>query len=504
MNLRVLARNALANVMSGAAMALVSLVMPYLLLRRLPAETFGVWALVLQVAAYVNVLSFNMQTVVGRFLALELAAGRFDRARRFVSSAACLLGICGAVAMLFAVAGWFFFDRVFGEVRAPLAAQASIALLLMGAALSIALPGAALNGVFAGLQRSEVNAAITVVSRLVLVVAVVAVAGITQHLVWMGLAFALVNILTILGTAWRVSKVTPRLTISPAMVGKEEIRQLFDYSYSLAIWSISMLLVTGLNTAIVGIFDYPSLAAFAVAASIVAFLVGIQQSIFAVLIPAAAQRIGQADPDFQLDKLLLRTTRYGCILMGIVGFPLLIWAKPILTLLAGPELAEVGTPILRVLILGNMLRLSAVPFVNLAIAAGEQRRMLVTPLIEGLVNLLVSIWLCQHIGALGVAVGTLVGAFFGVGGNLVVNMSKASSLHVKLGEYLGQGLIRPYLCFLPAMLALLFESQCSQPLQLAAIGASFLLAGVFALNADERHYFGRVLRISRLNSFKVV
>lgn len=504
MNLRVLARNALANVMSGTAMALVSLVMPYLLLRRLPTETFGVWALVLQVAAYVNVLSFNMQTVVGRFVALELAAGRLDSARRFVSSAAFLLGFCGVVAMVLAAVGWFFFDQVFEKVPAPLAAQASVALLIMGAALSITLPGAALNGVFVGLQRGEVNAAITVLSRVVLVVAVVTVAGATQHLAWMGAVFALVNILTIALTAWQVSKVKPPLTISPAMVGKNEIWQLVDYSYSLAIWSISMLLITGLNTAIVGIFDYPSLAAFAVAASIVAFLVGIQQSIFAVLIPAVAQRIGQADPSFQLGKLLLRTTRYGCILMGVAGFPLLIWAKSILTLLAGRELAEVGAPILQVLILGNMLRLSAVPFVNLAIAAGEQRRMLLTPLIEGLVNLLVSIWLCQHIGALGVAVGTLVGAFFGVGGNLVVNMSKASSLHINLGAYLGQGLVRPYLCFVPAMIALLFESHFSLLLQVAALVSSCLLVAVFGLTPDERHLLRRVFGISRFNFLKVV
>lgn len=474
-------------------MAVVALVLPFLLLRTLPAETFGVWALVMQIAAYTSVLSFNMQTVVARYVALEVGAGRPEQARRFVSSAFFLLAIGGAVAVVLVLVAFLSFGQVFHNVPPVLANQAAIALLLMGLALSVTLPGAALNGIFAGLQRSHVVAGVTVVSRVLLVILVVAAARATHDLGWMGLAFALTNLITVAVMAWQVSRIDPPLSVRRHLIGRSEVSELVDYSTSLAVWSIAMLLVTGLNSAIVGLFDYPSLPAFAVSATLVAFLVGVQQSIFAVLIPAVAHRLGEADGAAGMDKLLLSTTRYGCFLLALVGFPLLIWAKPILALWTTPEIAETGAPILRILVIGNMVRLSAVPFVNLAIAAGAHRKFLLTPLIEGVVNLTVSVILCQHIGAVGVAWGTLIGAFFGVGGNILVNMSSEGMLYIKIRDYVLKGLVWPYACFLPAILILMFGDEFPLIAKILGLTTSVILMFFFGFDANERQLIRKYL-----------
>lgn len=468
-------------------MALVALLMPFLLLRQLPPENFGVWSLVMQIAAYVNVLSFNMQTVVGRYVAMELAADRPEHARRYVSSAAFILVGCGVIATIFVTFAWYFFARLFSNVPPVLADQARSALLVMGVALSVTLPGAALNGVFTGLQKNGVVAAITIFSRIILVAGVVWAAQLTQNIGWMGFVFSIVTILTIIITGWRVSRIIPSLSIKFAYIRRKEVIQIVNYSSSLAIWSICMLLVSGLNSAIVGLFDYSSLPAFAIAASLVAFLVGIQQSIFSVLIPATAKMISENNAEIDFGNLLITATRYGSILLAIVGLPLIIWAHPILALWLRGPMADKGASILRLLIVGNMIRLVAVPFANIMIAAGEQRRMLLTPIIEGVVNFIVSVFLCQKIGAAGVAIGTIVGAIIGISGNILINSKKTGAVVFNAKRYLWEGTSLPFVCFTPMLLAIFSKQTQNYVVSAVVFIVCLFLVFCFSTTKGEKH-----------------
>jgi len=74
---------------------------------------------------------------------------------------------------------------------------------------------------------------------------------------------------------------------------------------------------------------------------------------------------------------------------------------------------------LRVLVVANMIWLSAIPYAMTLVGAGQQRLATVTPLLEGFSNLLASIVAGYMFGAVGVAMGTLFGALVGVAGNFV-------------------------------------------------------------------------------------
>jgi O-antigen/teichoic acid export membrane protein len=227
------------------------------------------------------------------------------------------------------------------------------------------------------------------------------------------------------------------------------------------VWSFAMLLITGLDLALVGVFDFEKTAFYAVAASLVAFIAGFQNAIFNAFVPTTAVLHARGDSR-QLGRMVIDGTRYGMFLLLLAGLPLLFAGGPILRVWVGPAYAARTVTLLRVLVLANIVRLSAVPYVVTLIGTGQQRLVVLTPLLEGLTNLSVSVFAGYYWGAMGVAIGTLCGAFVGVAGHFFYNMPRTTEIRFGAREYAIDALLRPILCVLPLGIALLAQGHDMQ------------------------------------------
>jgi O-antigen/teichoic acid export membrane protein len=179
---------------------------------------------------------------------------------------------------------------------------------------------------------------------------------------------------------------------------------------------------------------------------------------------------------------MITATRYGSFVLLLMGLPLILAAKGILTVWVGPKYAAEGARILQVLTVANMVRLSAVPYVMTLIGTGQQRLVTISPLLEGISNLFVSVIGGLFFGAVGVAVGTLIGGIVGLLANLIYNMPRTIEINFRISDYLRDGLLRPLVCALPLVaVALTYRTSGFPSLaSYAAIGAavvatSFLL-----------------------------
>jgi O-antigen/teichoic acid export membrane protein len=150
--------------------------------------------------------------------------------------------------------------------------------------------------------------------------------------------------------------------------------------------------------------------------------------------------------------MLVSATRFGMFLLLASGVPLLIFARPVLAAWVGADYGIHASLILRVLIVANIIRLSAVPYAMLLVGTGQQRLVIVSPLIEGFSNLLVSVIGGALWGAIGVAIGTLVGATVGILCNFVYNMPRSTKITAKRMDYFVNGYLRPLICMLPFLL----------------------------------------------------
>jgi O-antigen/teichoic acid export membrane protein len=472
----VLIKNAAANVARGSAAALVAVLLPPFLTRLMSSDAFGAWSLVLQLSAFVGYLDFGIQTAIGRFVAQAGERGETEHRDRIVSTSVGALTAAGAVGIAGSAGLAFLLPRIFHQVPELLLADVRMALILVAASLAVGLPFSVFNGIFVGLQRYEVPAAIIGGSRAISAVVLVLVVRHGGNLTQMGAVVALVNLASYGLQYLMYRKFAPRMRFSTHLISKEAGRELFDYCLSLSIWSFAMLLVSGLDVSLVGYFEFDKVADYAVAATLIAFLTGVQNALFNAMIPSAAVQQARQRSS-QLGRVMITATRYGTSILLLMGLPLIFAAKSILTVWVGPKYAVQGARILQVLTVANIIRLSAVPYVMTLIGTGQQRLVTITPVLEGTSNLVASVIGGYFWGAKGIAAGTMFGALIGVAGNLIYNMRRTIEIKFRIVDYLRDGLLRPVVCAVPlaaVALTVHFPDSSVSIANCAAVGAGLI------------------------------
>lgn len=443
-----LIKNAIANVVRGSAAAIVAFILPPFLVRVMTTDEFGVWSLVLQLSAYTAFLDFGVQTAVGRFVAHANELQDQDQRDRIVSTSfALLVGSALLAALAMAGLAWQL-PNLFRELPPALHADARLALLIVGGSMAIGLPASVFNGIFIGLQRNEIPAAIIGGSRVLSALLLIAAANLGGRIVVMAAIVASINLLSYIAQYWASRRLAINIRLAPGLISKRAGREIVAYCFSLSIWSFATMLVTGLDLTLVGIFDFEAVASYSIAASLITFVAGLQSALFSTLIPEAAM-LGARNNSRQLGTILISSTRYGMFILLISGLPLVIGAHTLLTLWVGPNYAASGTLLVQILVIANIVRLAALPYTMLLIGTGQQRLVTITPLIEGFSNLIVSVSLGAILGAVGVAIGTFVGAILGVVCHIVFNMPRTTGIAVAPGHYVKAGLMRSLVCAIP-------------------------------------------------------
>jgi O-antigen/teichoic acid export membrane protein len=419
-----LASNAFWNVVNLGSGALIAVAIPPFLTRLLTPEMFGAWALTLQLGSYVGLFGLGVQTVVARYVSVA-SVNRDQRLRdSMVASAFWLLSVAGAVAIVALLVAACSLSKLFPELSPATRDAISGAVVGVGSSLAIALPTSVFAGVFAGLQRVMVPAMAQVVTRASLAAAVILAAVYSANLTLMSLAYFVTTLAgaVALAVLWKRSTDAPTVAIS--YISRPALTAFWRECGPLTLWNSAMLLVTSFSLLVVGRVDQTMLPYFAVAATLVTLLSGVLQAANAALLPVAAAMSAAGDSQ-RLVELTVSATRVNCVLGLLLATPLIFSGKLLLSLWVGAGYAQHAEVLLALLALATVVRLSAFPYATTAIATGSQHRMLLTPLIEAFATATMSILLGQKLGALGVALGTLLGSGVGVVAMLIQHPLRA-------------------------------------------------------------------------------
>jgi O-antigen/teichoic acid export membrane protein len=498
---RTIVKNASSNLVRLVGSGIVALLLSPFLVRMLPKDTYGAWAVLLQMTLYVGYLDFGIQTAVARFVAHTHELDDHEQRDGIVSTAFAMLTLAAVLGcILVAVLAWQL-PAIFPQMPATLFRPAQIALLLMGGSLALGLPAAVISSLFIGLQRNEIPAGVAIANKFVMALLVTAVVLKHWALAAMGAAVAAANVLSYIGSyvAWRVWANGVKIRLS--LVSKACARQISSYSATLVVWMVAMLMISGLDLIIVGVFDYKSTAYYAIAATLTNFLAQAHSAMFAALLPASAV-LGARGDAHGLGRMLIASTRYGMLILLAMALPLIVAGHFVIRLLAGPDYALHSTAILQVLLIANVIRLCALPYSTLLLGTGQQSKVIISPIAEGITNLVASVAGAYLIGAIGVAIGTLIGSFVSVGFHLFYNMPRTASIAINRFLLIQEGLLRPLVCAAPIGLVLLSRIIVHGPsvaisfFTLAAVIGTVWLFWNYGLINSERRTLQEALGIS--------
>jgi O-antigen/teichoic acid export membrane protein len=456
------AKNAVANLGRGSAAAIVALLLPPVLVRHMTAASYAVWVLTLQVVAYVGYLDFGLQTAIGRYIAFANEKKDAKWRDGIFSTAFAGLTISALLGLLLVAAIAVASSRIFPSVPTALLAPMRMAILIVGVSVALGLPASAWNGVFIGLQRYEIPAITTTAGRLLSALGVIWAAIAGKSLVFMAIVMAVVNVLSYVLQYGMLRRMASQIRFRSELITRRLIRELSGYCFSLTVWSFSMLLVTGFDLILVGRFQFVAVVPYSISATLITFLAGIQNAIVGVVMPHAAELHARQNSE-ALGNLLVMTTKFGILLLLLTGLPLIVFASPIIRIWLGPQFVQPGRNLLIILVIANIVRLTGAPFASILIGTGQQRLLVLTPLMEGAINLVFSIVLGVKFGAIGVAWGTLVAAVVATMANIFYNLPRAQyNIHCSPLRYVSEAMGVPALCAMPVCLALaaatVFES----------------------------------------------
>lgn len=441
-----LARNAIWNIVGGMSMAIVSVALPPFLARLLDRDSFGAWALALQVAGYVNLLNFGMQVIVGRLVAHADALGDHVRRDRVVATSFVTLAVAGLVGVAILGMMTLRLDLIVPEAPAALRPQLGLTIILIAFSYAVQLPSSVFGAVFIGLRRNDMYAAGLIATRGITFVAVLAVAFLTKDLVIMGLAWLGASLVGALAKAflWRRYSPRPRLALSDFRL--VTLWDLGRDGLAFTVWNLAMLMVSGFQLLIVARVDFANVGAFAVASSIAVFVAGIMEAICSTLVPHVSHLMGMGDTN-EVRKSLHTVTAASVLLSTMMSIGLISIADPVMALWMGRLANPQDAMILALLVTAQAVRNAMMAYVMVSVALGLQRRMLWTPILEGLATLAFSAWLGYRYGASGVALGVALGGLVGVVLIMLQNVLRVAVPDFTIFDYLVQDVLRPLLGF---------------------------------------------------------
>lgn len=443
-------RNAAANVIRGGATAIVAMILPHFMAVNLDRSRFGAWTIMLQIAAYASFLDFGLQASVARFVAQALKLEDAPRARKVLGTAMFLLSLAGLIAILAAAAVLAFSASIFPSIPAEILSEFRYGAFAMALAAALQLPFSAYSGLLIGMERNDIPAFAVGGSRVFGAVLAVIASGHTHSLLTLALCIGVPSLAGGFLQMFFGERMLPRAHKKRLPVDRAFATELIHYCAGLTVWSFSMLLITGLDVTLVGHFDFAATVPYGLAASVTSIQANANSLIMsAFLAPFAAMH---AEGKFeQVRSLVVRATRINTFFNVVLLASTFALGMPVLRLWVRDPYATQAYPYLIALLISQTIRLCWSSYSIALIATNHQNKAIIPAIVEGGVNLAVSLWGVKHYGAIGVAVGSIIGSLAAIPFLFALTVKDRPDLPLSRRNLLLDGVSRGFVSSLPLL-----------------------------------------------------
>ena len=488
------------NVVSNWAGSLISLLIAFFLspfvVHHLGATAYGIWILIMSLTGYLGLLDLGVRGTVTRYVAEFHTQGKHEEASRLVSSALVMFSVLGAVALTASTIAALVPSRLFHMPQKHL----GLLLIVAGASVATTLIGSVFGAVVVGLQQFEISNAIEIGLTIVKAVAILLALGDGGSLLALALIQLVFSGLMLVTYALMSCRLYPKLSVSYMLADKVSARLIFSFGSYLFLLSVSSYLIFYTDYLVVGTFlPLAMVTFFAIAGNLVASSRSLIDGLSFTITPLASSLNAGRNRE-RIDLISLAGPRYATMLVLPIAITFALRGKTFIGLWMGSGYADASGKVLQVLSVA--LVFSAANQVTRALMVGINKHRLVAlvNIVEGIMNLALSIGLVQAIGIVGVAWGT---ALPNLATSLVFwPLYMRRVLGIPVSTYVSSTWIRPAIVAVPfALISLMIEKMWYAPtiwiflfqvalaLPVAALGFWF---GCFS--QTERHFWlGRIL-----------
>jgi O-antigen/teichoic acid export membrane protein len=447
-------KNAAANVMGGAGSALFNLLLPALVIRYIGKLEFSVWTLALQILMYLQIFGFGLQTAITKFIAHGSGGGDFSDQKKTIKAGLVLVFGFVSAAMAMVVILVIFYPLLFKNIPADLVTEFRICIGLLGMSAAWQLFALVPNGMFVGLHRNIIPVGCTLFVRMLSLLTLWLVLKQGGGLLALSITLAACGGILVPTSYFCAHRWASNLVKHLGETDWSRVKQLFNYCASLAVWNLAMLFVNGVDMIIIGHFDFEKVAAYSLAVTSIAVLVGVLQAVLNPLVAIGSSAHASAETAKKLPNILFLSSISCAAFLIFVYILFLYFGRYILGFWVSPIYVDDVYRFLLVLLISHAVRNLMMPFSILLVAIAEHRKAFLPAVTEGIVNLCFSLVLVAKVGAIGVAYATLIGALAGVICSFVLVVNKTKVLTISRCSFFYKILLLP----LSILLVLFFVS----------------------------------------------
>ena len=391
----------LASIIAGFVMA------PFLI-HHLGVIGYGVWVLIQSTISYMYLTDLGLRTAVIRFVARDYANQDHKEVSRIISAAIWVRFWSGAAVVFIISTIASLLPRLF-TIPPQYVTAGRTALVVVGITFASTLVFSVFSATLMAIGRFDRLALLELTQIVLTTVGLIPVVkagfGLVGMALWHLTAVTAVN----LSIAISCFRAYPQL--------KLKISRLPERDLLTALWAVG-LYILGYNLAgqlimysdnlVVGAFvSAAAVAYYAVAGRMVEYLRQVSGAILKYFTPMASAFEARKQYD-KLQQLQIRGTQVVLVVALPVAITLFLRGGTFLLLWIGPEFQQYATPVLKILVVFIALSAPNVAVPSLAIAMGKQKCLAFLTILEGAVNLVVSVILARSIGIIGVAIGSAV------------------------------------------------------------------------------------------------
>lgn len=461
----------------GTNVALGIFLSPFIL-HRLGDAAFGIWVLIFSVTGYYGIFDLGIRSSVIRFVAKFSAAKDQESLTRIVNTSLFFYASVGCLTILLTLVGTVYVDSLF-KIPAEFHSTARWLFLMVGASVALGFPLGVFTGALEGLQRFYLVNSMNMVFAL-LRAGLVVVALLHGHgLLALAFITTVVPLVSALIRVWIALRIL-RTPVSFRYVNRDTARLIMSHSSLTFMIVISSQLRFQTDEIIIGsLMSSKDIAHFSIGARIVDYAANVVSCISQIFVPMASQSDARGDAN-RLQKMLIAGNRACSFAIFPICATLTIMGKSLIEVWVGAKYISQSYPVLLVLIIPFTFMLSQAASSRMLLGTSQHRTLGIVTLVEGVINILLSIVLIRPYGILGDALGTAIPLTCTTLLFLPIHACRTFGIHLR--TFLRQAYSLPFLATAPLAITLALEQRWFVPHRFIEVFMQLLIGwGVYGL-----------------------
>jgi O-antigen/teichoic acid export membrane protein len=390
------------------AAAIITFFLIPFIVHHLGDRLYGFWSVASGFIGYYGLLDLGLGTAVAQYVCVAIGRGDTSECRAIFNTALRIQSLMGGVALL-ATAALAVATPLFSKNPQDASLFCKV-IVIMGVNAALAFPVKVYGGALEAELRFDIQSRLesfALLFRTVLLVWVILAGGGLLALAWASLLASLpVMVLQV----WLARRGAQWARVDESSIDWKRAKALFSYSIYTFISMLGDTLRFSVDSVVVSAFvGLAAVTHYKIAGVFSRYFIGAISAVVGPFQPVLSRLHGASD-ESGLQKAFFFATKISTCISVLICFSLIAWGKPFIFRWMGAGYNDAYLPLM-VLTLAVFLDVCQSPSIVLLNSTFRHRFYTYVNIIEGIVNLVLSLILARPLGILGVALGTLFGAF---------------------------------------------------------------------------------------------